>query len=225
MGDPELTHAGRDAARRAGAMLRRANLRPDQIWASTLTRARDTAALAAIAGDFADCPATVDHRLDERHYGDYTGRRKAELVDELGYEQYLRLRRDVDLRPPPMTAAQRQRHRTFPAAPEYLAGAESLADVTLRAAAFHRERILPALALSSRTVLVVAHGDSLRALCAVLDDLSSAELRELTIPAATPLVYRFDWLLRTETRGGRYLSTLGSGEPLAPIPGQHGEPR
>ena len=177
--DVPLSPKGEDEARAAGEKLRGWHI--DKLYTSVLRRAVDTATLALEAAG-TTVPATErDAALNERMYGDLQGLNKAEAAKRFGDAQIKLWRRSYDVRPP---------------------GGESLADTAARVLPYWESHILPDLK-AGRDVLVVAHGNSLRALVMHLDGLSHAEVLELEIPTGAPLLYEFG----TDGRitGKRYL--------------------
>ena len=182
------------------------------MFCSEQRRTIETARILADEGVFDPRVLARDWRLDERNYGALTGRRKTDVAEEFGYEQFLEWRRSVDVPPPPMSSEQLERFRAEPPYNALPSGAvtatESLRDVERRVRAFHEERVVPALG-SVGAVLVIAHGNSLRGYCAVLDGLDDHEIRHLNIPTGHPLVYR----LRSGVpvvRGGEYADQEGA---------------
>ncbi|TFC94761.1 MULTISPECIES: 2,3-diphosphoglycerate-dependent phosphoglycerate mutase [Cryobacterium] len=184
---------------------------PVTLFTSTLARARQTATIVA-AGLARPLEALVsDWRLNERNYGALTGRSKDDVRAEFGEAQFLAWRRSVAEAPPAMDDrlfdefAATALFRALP--PAALTRTEALSDVIRRVDAFLAECVDPLLA-RGRTVLVIAHGNSLRALCAVLDDLDAAQIRDLNLPTGQPLVYRFDSGGHPTMPGGRYLDSV-----------------
>lgn len=205
--DVPLTGLGVAEARNAAVLLTDANLFPDVVLTSTLRRAQDTAALVCSA--FPEAPLSwSDWRLNERNYGDLTGRSKAEVLREFGEEQFINWRRSVDSAPPPMSDRlfdQLSASQPFAGLPlEARTRTESLRQVIGRIDSFHRDTLAPLLRQGS-CVLVVAHGNSLRALCVVLDRLEDDAVRALNLPTGQPLVYSFDPELKPVLPGGRYV--------------------
>lgn len=205
--DVALTEQGVGEARRAGTQLRNAAIFPDVVFTSELLRARQTAEVVE-SFDEQLPPSIPDWRLDERNYGALTGRSKAEVLAQFGQAQFLDWRRSVSTSPPEMTD---DLYATLSVTPLFtrlpaaaLSRGESLRDVITRVNSFYSERVAPFVA-SGRCVMVVGHGNSLRALCGVLDELDDVALRELNIPTGQPLVYRFGDDLRPIVRGGEYL--------------------
>ena len=163
--DVPLSPKGEDEARAAGEKLRGHHI--DKLYTSVLKRAVDTATLAIEAAGLRTPPTEQDAALNERMYGDLQGLNKAEAAKQFGDAQIKLWRRSYDVRPP---------------------GGESLADTAERVLPYWESHILPDLK-AGRNVLVVAHGNSLRALVMHLDGLSHAEVLELEIPTGAPLLY------------------------------------
>jgi len=192
--DAPLSDQGAAEARSAAALLASASLHPDVVFTSALQRARRTAEI--LVEELRPRPAAplADWRLNERNYGALTGRSKADVRTEFGEAQFLAWRRSVNTAPPPLAdeafAAARDSllFRGLPA--EALTRTEALSQVMARVGRFHDERVLPLLRLGE-TVLVVAHGNSLRAYCALLDGLDDHAIHRLNLPTGHPLVYRF----------------------------------
>ncbi|KTR76793.1 hypothetical protein NS234_10170 [Microbacterium oxydans] len=207
--NPPLTAEGTAEADTAAQLLLRAGMQTRCCFTSTLDRAINTASRLAAAG--ATGTVTTDWRLNERNYGALTGRTKTAVREEYGEEAFTRWRRSVTATPPPIppaALAELRRKTPFRSLPlAALTASESLADVLIRVRAFHQDRIAPTIT-AGEDLLVVAHGNSLRAYCAVLDDLSDAELRDLNIPTAQPLLYSFSGAGHPDVRGGRYLNPI-----------------
>lgn len=206
--DVELTSRGVSETHTAAALLDAAALQPDAVFTSALGRTITTARI--VLDDLGS--AVVPHpdwRLNERNYGALTGRSKADERSAHGGGQLHRWRRSIDDAPPPLSDAQfhELKHQAaFTSLPaEALTRTENLRDVILRVTGFTDDELRPELLLG-RTVLVVGHGNSLRALCAVLDHLTDAEVERLNIPTGQPLVYRFTSELSPTPPGGRYLA-------------------
>jgi 2,3-bisphosphoglycerate-dependent phosphoglycerate mutase len=211
--DAALTEAGRRESVEAGRRLAAAGWGSpeaafDCAFTSLQKRAIVTLWLALEAMDQVWIPIERSWRLNERHYGALTGLDKGETAAKYGEEQVKLWRRSYALRPPafepgdPRNPALDARYRhEGPAEPPL---AESLADVVARLVPFWEERLAPRLA-RSRSILVAAHGNSLRALVKHLDGMSEADVLELNIPTGVPLVYDFDDDLRPLWR--RYLAS------------------
>lgn len=193
--DIGLTEQGVVEARSAGRLMADAGLKPDVMFTSVLTRATDTADIALEEAGWTDIPTLRSWRLNERHYGDLQGLNKKETADKFGAEQVLAWRRSYDT-PPPALAVDDERHpshdeRYADVDPAELPATECLADVVDRMLPYWFEEIVPELR-DDKTVLIVAHGNSLRALVKHLDAIGEEEIVELNIPTGIPLVYELD---------------------------------
>ena len=170
-----------------------------------------------------------DWRLNERNYGALSGYLKTEILERFGRERFLHWRRSYDGRPPELseeTLALWRRLPPFDRLPTAaLTATESLADVVHRMVPWWTDRLVPRLR-AGQDVLVVAHGNSLRALCALLDSLGTEELTALNLPNARPLLYDFaladDGIPRPVLRGGRYLDPDAARGEAALIAAQGG---
>jgi 2,3-bisphosphoglycerate-dependent phosphoglycerate mutase len=191
--DPGLSESGADEARAAGALLRTHDLVPDAAFTSPLRRASQTMAIVATVLELPAGTVTADWRLNERNYGALTGRHKDDVRAEVGEAQFLAWRRSVDTAPPEMSDARLAEFADtdlFRGLPERaLTRTESLRDVMVRIEEFHTEMVQPRLAAGD-TVLVVAHGNSLRAYCAIVENLDKSAIHTLNLPTGHPLVYR-----------------------------------
>ena len=197
--DVDLSPKGIEEARAAGELLAKEGYAFDQVYTSVLTRAIRTNQLATHAMGQAWLPVTRHWRLNERHYGALQGLNKKETAKEHGEEQVFAWRRSYHT-PPPSLRADDERHpsrdRRYAHLPrDVLPGAECLADVVARMTPYWYDEIAPAV-LAGRRVLIVAHGNSLRALVKHLDGISDEEISGLNIPTGIPLVYEFDDALR-----------------------------
>jgi 2,3-bisphosphoglycerate-dependent phosphoglycerate mutase len=190
--DAGLTPEGEAQAVRAGELMLERGVRPDVLHTSLQTRAIRTAELALAAMDRSWIPVRRSWRLNERHYGDLTGRNKAETAALYGDEQVKVWRRSYDVPPPPISDTNAfnpnrdERYAQVP--PDELPLAECLKDVVARMLPYWKEGIVPDLR-AGLTVLVAAHGNSLRALVKHLDGISDDDIVELNIPTGEPLVY------------------------------------
>jgi len=209
--DCDLTAKGRSEASAAGEVIDGSGLRPTLLHTSLQTRAIRTAQLALDTMGRAWLPVRRHWRLNERHYGDLTGRNKAETAAKYGEDQVKVWRRSYDVPPPPISAENQfdpnddERYARIP--PDLLPRAECLADVVARMLPYWYDAIVPDLQ-AGHTVLVVAHGNSLRALVKHLDRISDDEITELNIPTGMPLHYRLgDDLMPAEEKATaeRYL--------------------
>ena len=206
--DVGLSDKGASEAAAGGALLRDSGLTPDIVHTSVLTRAIETANLALAAADLLWLPVSRSWRLNERHYGALQGKNKAQTREEFGDEQFMLWRRSYDVPPPPiaddhpLSQAHDPRYVQLP--PELLPRSECLKDVLHRMLPYWYDRLVPELA-AGRTPLVVAHGNSLRALVKHLDGISDTEIAGLNIPTGIPLVYELDADFRPKQAGGQYL--------------------
>jgi 2,3-bisphosphoglycerate-dependent phosphoglycerate mutase len=209
--DVDLTPQGVSEAQQAGVEIARARLVPDIVFTSVLKRAIRTQWLILEAMDLLWLPVERSWRLNERHYGALQGLDKAQTVAKHGEAQVKIWRRSYDIPPPPL-ALDDPRHPRFDrryaqVAPGDLPATESLKDTLARVLPFWEQRIAPELR-ADRQVMIVAHGNSLRALVKMLDGLSEAAVVELNIPTGVPLLYELDAQLRPVA--SRYL-----GDPAA----------
>ena len=209
--DIDLAEQGREEATRAGRQLLEEKLLPDVAFTSVLKRAIRTLWIILDGMDRMWIPVERSWRLNERHYGALQGLDKAQTVERHGEAQVKIWRRSYDIPPPPLPADD-ARHPRFD--PRYadapaveLPSAESLKDTLARVLPFWNSRIAPELR-RGRNVLVAAHGNSLRAMVKMLDDVSESEIVELNIPTGIPLLYELDPQLKPIT--SRYL-----GDPAA----------
>ncbi|MDT0305504.1 phosphoglyceromutase [Streptomyces sp. DSM 44917] len=206
--DVNLTDKGEREAVRGGELLKDAGLLPDVLHTSTLRRAIRTANIALDAADRAWIPVHRSWRLNERHYGALQGKDKAATLAEFGEEQFTQWRRSYDVPPPELADGAEwsqsgdPRYALIPS--ELLPRTECLKDVVLRMLPYWYDSIVPDLT-AGRTVLVAAHGNSLRALVKHLDGVSDADIVGLNIPTGIPLLYELDADYRPLTPGGRYL--------------------
>ncbi len=197
--DVALSEQGMAEARAAGRLMGESGLTFDVVHTSLLRRAIDTASLALDEMDLGWIPVEKHWRLNERHYGALQGLNKQQTTDEHGAEQVHIWRRSYDT-PPPALAPTDPRHplndpRYAWMPPELAPGTECLADVVDRMLPYWYDRIVPAIR-AGRKVIVVAHGNSLRALVKHLDGVSDEEITGLNIPTGIPLLYRLDEHLR-----------------------------
>ncbi|MDZ7734381.1 MAG: phosphoglyceromutase [Acidimicrobiia bacterium] len=193
--DADLTAQGRDEAVAGGRALAGIGLAPDVVHTSIQTRAVRTANLALDELDRLWIPVHRSWRLNERHYGELTGKDKVETAERFGADQVKTWRRSYDVPPPPIEDDNPYHHRLDPRyaalPPDVLPASECLADVVERMLPYWYDGIVPDLA-AGRTVLVAAHGNSLRALVKHLDGLTPDEVSELNLPTGVPIRYDLD---------------------------------
>ena len=206
--DVPLNDKGRGEAARAGTMIAEAGVLPEVLHTSVLRRAITTAQLALDACDRHWVPVRRSWRLNERHYGALQGKDKKATLAAYGEEQFMLWRRSYDT-PPPRIADDDEwsqvadaRYADLP--DEIVPRTECLADVVRRMLPYWYDAVVPDLR-TGRTVLVVAHGNSLRALVKHLDGMSEQDVVGLNIPTGIPLLYRLDDSMRPLRTGGEYL--------------------
>jgi len=209
--DVDLTDLGRREAEIAGQELKRAGLEPKMAFTSVLKRAIRTLWLMLDVTDRMWIPVERSWRLNERHYGALQGLNKAQTVERHGEAQVKIWRRSYDVPPPPLPLDD-PRHPRFDVRyadldPRDLPATESLKDTLARVLPYWESRIAPELR-AGKDVLVVAHGNSLRALVKMLDRMSETAVVEFNIPTGIPLLYELD--SRLEPVGRRFL-----GDPAA----------
>jgi 2,3-bisphosphoglycerate-dependent phosphoglycerate mutase len=206
--DVGLSKQGLAEAEHAGELLAQSGLQPRVVHTSVLTRAIQTANATLDTADLAWLPVRRSWRLNERHYGALQGKNKAQTRDEYGDEQFMAWRRSYDIPPPPIAdddpLSQASDPRYALLTDDVLPRTECLRDVVWRMLPYWHDSIVPDLA-SGQTVLVVAHGNSIRALVKHLDGIGDAEIAALNIPTGIPLVYDLDSSFRPKTPGGTYL--------------------
>lgn len=190
--DVDLTANGEDEARAAGSLLKAKGMLPTLAFTSLQTRAIRTLHLALEAAGRVWIPETKDWRLNERHYGGLTGLDKAETAAKHGDEQVKIWRRSFDIPPPVLEAGS---EFDLGSDPRYagiaIPNTESLKDTIARVLPYYESAIAPALR-GGETVLIAAHGNSLRALVKHLSGISDAEITGLEIPTGQPIVYELD---------------------------------
>ncbi|HKT01065.1 MAG TPA: phosphoglyceromutase [Rugosimonospora sp.] len=222
--DVDLSVRGEEEARRGGELLRAVELLPDVVHTSVLRRAIRTAELALHGCDRHWIPVRRHWRLNERHYGALQGKNKKQTLEQYGEEQFMLWRRSYDVPPPPIadddefSQAADPRYAALP--PELKPRSECLKDVLLRTLPYWYDAIVPDLR-DGRTVLVAAHGNSLRALVKHLDQVSDEAIAGLNIPTGIPLRYDLDpGTLRPLTPGGEYLDPAAAVEAAAAVANQ-----
>jgi 2,3-bisphosphoglycerate-dependent phosphoglycerate mutase len=204
--------------------LAEAGLYPDVVITSVLQRAIKTSQIALEACGRLWIPVVRNWRLNERHYGALQGKDKAQTLAEFGEEQFMLWRRSYDTPPPPIDPSSEfaqnsdPRYATLP--PEAVPSTECLADVVNRLIPFWEDVIVAEHLRRDETVLVVAHGNSLRALVKHLDGISDEDIAAVNIPTGIPLVYRLDANLNPIVPGGEYLDPVAAAEAAAAVAAQ-----
>lgn len=221
--DVALSAKGEAEASRGGVLLSQAGVLPDVLHTSVLRRAITTANLALDSCDRHWIPVRRSWRLNERHYGALQGKDKKQTLDEYGDEQFMLWRRSFDVPPPPIADgdefSQIGDARYAGLAPESMPRTECLQDVVTRMLPYWYDAVVPDLR-SGQTVLVTAHGNSLRALVKHLDGVSDEAIAGLNIPTGIPLVYRLDADLRPTVNGGEYLDADAAAAAIEAVKNQ-----
>ncbi|CAN5164689.1 MAG: phosphoglyceromutase [Nocardioides sp.] len=218
--DVALTEKGRSEALNGGRLILESGLLPEVVHTSLLRRAINTAAIALDACDRHWIPVQRDWRLNERHYGALQGKNKAETLAKFGDEQFQIWRRSYDVPPPPLDDDDEFSQVGDPRYADIeVPRTECLADVVDRLIPYWDEVIKAQLAAGT-TVLVTAHGNSLRALVKHLDGISDADIAALNIPTAQPLVYHLDDSFAPLVPGGEYLDPEAAAEAAAAVANQ-----
>jgi 2,3-bisphosphoglycerate-dependent phosphoglycerate mutase len=219
--DVDLTEKGRREAVRSGELLAEHNLLPDVLYTSLLRRAITTAHLALDAADRLWIPVHRSWRLNERHYGALQGLDKAQTKARYGDEQFMAWRRSYDTPPPPIEKGSEFSQDTDPRYANIGGGplTECLANVVDRFLPYFTDVIVPDLRLG-RTVVVVAHGNSLRAMVKYLDGMSDEDVAGLNIPTGIPLRYDLDADMRPTVIGGSYLDPEAAAAGAAVVASQ-----
>ncbi|MFE1644361.1 phosphoglyceromutase [Microbacterium sp. P01] len=206
--DVRLTEQGKAEARRGGELLAEAGLHPDVLYTSVLSRAIQTANIALDAADRLWIPVKRTWRLNERHYGALQGKDKAQTLAEFGQDQFMLWRRSFDVPPPPLdddSEFSQVGDPRYAGIDGEVPRTESLKLVIDRLLPYWESDITEDLK-AGKTVLVTAHGNSLRAVVKHLEGISDADIAEVNIPTGIPLVYQLD----------DNLVPLGPGEYLDP---------
>jgi 2,3-bisphosphoglycerate-dependent phosphoglycerate mutase len=205
--DVALSDKGRAEATRGGQLLKEANLLPDVLHTSLLTRAINTADIALASAGVVGIPIKRSWRLNERHYGALQGKDKAATLKEYGAEQFQLWRRSFDVPPPPIADDDQYSQINDPKyanLDEPLPKTECLKDVVARVIPYLNDEIKSDL-VSGQVVLITAHGNSIRAIVKYLDDISDTDIAAVNIPTGIPLLYELNESFKPITKGGRYL--------------------
>ncbi|MDO9379598.1 MAG: phosphoglyceromutase [Nocardioidaceae bacterium] len=221
--DVDLNSQGVTEAARGADLLRDAGLLPDVLHTSVLRRAIRTAQIVLDGIDRHWIPVSRSWRLNERHYGALQGKDKKATLEEYGEEQFMLWRRSYDTPPPAIDDADEfsqsgdARYAALPS--ELRPRTECLEDVLGRMLPYWYDQVVPDLR-AGKTVLVTAHGNSLRALVKHLDGMDEESVVSLNIPTGIPLVYELDADLKPVTRGGRYLDPDAAADAIAAVASQ-----
>jgi 2,3-bisphosphoglycerate-dependent phosphoglycerate mutase len=220
--DVPLSEKGTREAEAGGRMLVEAGVLPDIVHTSLLRRAITTANISLGVADRHWIPVKRSWRLNERHYGALQGKNKKETLEAYGEEQFMLWRRSYDVPPPPIDPG--DQHSQF-GDPRYaglgddMPHTECLKDVVARMMPYWQSDVVPDLR-AGRTVLLAAHGNSLRALVKHLDGISDEAIAGLNIPTGIPLVYRLDDALQPTVPGGEYLDPDAAATAAAAVASQ-----
>jgi 2,3-bisphosphoglycerate-dependent phosphoglycerate mutase len=220
--DVDLTEKGRAEAVRGGELLVAAGLLPDIVHTSLQRRAITTAHLSLDVADRHWIPVKRSWRLNERHYGALQGKDKKQTLEEYGEEQFMLWRRSFDVPPPPLDDSDEYSQAGDPRYADLgddLPRTECLKDVIARFLPYWESEIVPDLQ-DGKTVLVAAHGNSLRALVKHLDQISDEDIAGLNIPTGMPLVYRLDDSMQPTVAGGEYLDPEAAAAAAAAVANQ-----
>ena len=205
--DVALSDKGRAEATHGGQLLKEANLLPDVLHTSLLTRAINTADIALASAGVVGIPVKRSWRLNERHYGALQGKDKAATLKEYGAEQFQLWRRSFDVPPPPIADDDQYSQKNDPKYANLdgpLPKTECLKDVVARVIPYLNDEIKSDL-VSGKVVLITAHGNSIRAIVKYLDDISDTDIAGVNIPTGIPLLYELNESFKPITKGGRYL--------------------
>jgi 2,3-bisphosphoglycerate-dependent phosphoglycerate mutase len=220
--DVPLSGKGELEALRGGELLAETGLLPDLVHTSVLRRAIATANIALDRADRHWIPVKRDWRLNERHYGALQGKNKKQTLEEYGDEQFTLWRRSYDTPPPPIDPdsgySQDGDPRYAELGPE-VPHTECLADVVARLIPYWESAIVPDLR-AGLTVMVAAHGNSLRALVKHLEGISNEAIAKVNIPTGIPLRYDLDDSLKPLKPGGEYLDPAAAAESIKAVANQ-----
>ena len=220
--DVRLSAAGEAEAAKGGRFLSERNLLPDVVHTSLLRRAIHTSQLALDSCDRHWIPVKRSWRLNERHYGALQGKDKAQTLAEYGEEQFQLWRRSYDVPPPPIVDGSefsQDQDLRYSDLGSDLPRTECLKDVVERMLPYWDSAIVPDLK-AGKTVLVTAHGNSLRALVKHLDQISDTDIAGLNIPTGIPLLYQLDTNFTPIKKGGEYLDPVAAAEAIEAVANQ-----
>jgi 2,3-bisphosphoglycerate-dependent phosphoglycerate mutase len=220
--DVRLSAAGEAEAAKGGRFLAERNLLPDVVHTSLLRRAIHTSQLALDSCDRHWIPVKRSWRLNERHYGALQGKDKAQTLAEYGEEQFQLWRRSYDVPPPPIVDGSeysQDQDLRYSDLGKDLPRTECLKDVVERMLPYWDSAIVPDLK-AGKTVLVTAHGNSLRALVKHLDQISDTDIAGLNIPTGIPLLYQLDSNFTPVKKGGEYLDPIAAAAAIEAVANQ-----
>ena len=220
--DVALSEKGRVEAKRGGELLAARNILPDIVHTSLLRRAISTSQIALDACERHWIPVKRSWRLNERHYGALQGKDKAATLAAYGEEQFKLWRRSFDVPPPPIADTDEFSQANDPryaGLGAVMPKTECLKDVVARMLPYWSESIVPDLK-ENKTVLVTAHGNSLRALVKHLDGISDSDIAELNIPTGIPLFYELSDAMTPVKKGGEYLDPEAAATAITAVANQ-----
>ena len=220
--DVELSEKGLQEAARGGQLLKEANLLPDVLHTSLLKRAIDTADIALKNCGRTGIATKRSWRLNERHYGALQGKDKTATLKEYGEEQFKLWRRSFDVPPPAIADDDQYSQKNEPKYAdlgELLPKTECLKDVVARVVPYLTGEITADLK-SGKTVLITAHGNSIRAIVKYLDAISDTDIAGVNIPTGIPLLYELNEKFEPITKGGRYLDPIAAQAAIAVVANQ-----
>jgi len=218
--DVPLNDKGWGEAIRGGELLKQEGILPDVVHTSLLRRAIMTANLALDAADRHWIPVKRDWRLNERHYGDLQGKNKAETLEQFGEEKFMTWRRSYDVPPPEITDDNEYSQvGDVRYAGEPTPKTECLKDVLERALPYWNGEIVPDLK-AGKTVLVAAHGNSIRAILKYLDNIADEDIVGVNVPTGIPLVFELDENFKPIKAGGTYLDPAAAEAAIAAVANQ-----
>ena len=198
--DVDLSDQGEREARLAGKKLKRAGFNCDLVYCSLLKRVTRTTNLVLEELDALWLPVIKDWRLNEKHYGNLQGLNKKEMVNKFGEKKVLLWRRSYNVRPPVISASNKynqvkdRRYKDIK-----VPKTESLKDVVERVVPWWKQEVRKKI-LAKKSVLIIASGNSLRALVKYLENISETEIISLNIPTGIPLVYELDNNLKVKKK-------------------------
>ena len=220
--DVRLSEKGEAEAKRGGELLKERGLLPDVVHTSLLRRAIHTSQLAL---DVANChwiPVHRTWRLNERHYGALQGKDKKETLAQYGEEQFALWRRSFDVPPPPIEDGDEYSQSGDPRYADLgalMPKTECLKDVVARIVPYLTKEIAVDMN-AGKTVLVTAHGNSIRAIVKHIDCISDEDIAGVNIPTGIPLLYEFDDDFEPIKKGGEYLDPAAANEAIAAVANQ-----
>ncbi len=220
--DVELSEKGLLEAARGGQLLKEANLLPDILHTSLLKRAIDTADIALKNCGRTGIPTKRSWRLNERHYGALQGKDKAATLKEYGEEQFQLWRRSFDVPPPAITdddQYSQTNEQKYAHLGEQIPKTECLKDVVERVVPYLMGEVAEDLK-GGKTVLITAHGNSIRAIVKYLDAISDADIAGVNIPTGIPLLYELNEKFEPITKSGRYLDPEAAKAAIAAVANQ-----